>query len=137
FKDTFTGRLTALADVHRLLTGNKWKGVLLGDLAKAATYPYAPAYSSRVSVSGDDIILNNKAAQAFYMVVHELASNAAKYGAFSVPNGRVDIAWELKPEQKGQRLLFRWSESGGPPVAKPQRRGFGSELIERSMSYEL
>ena len=71
------------------------------------------------------------------LVLHELATNAAKYGAFSVPEGRVEIVWALRGEAAESRLILDWSETGGPPVQEPARRGFGRSLIERSVAYEL
>ena len=71
------------------------------------------------------------------LALHELATNAAKYGAFSVPEGRVEIAWKVQGGADPRRLILDWTEHGGPPVAEPERRGFGRSLIERSVAYEL
>jgi two-component sensor histidine kinase len=71
------------------------------------------------------------------MALHELATNAVKYGAFSVPGGNVHLTWQLEPVPEGRRLRVKWMERGGPPVATPERKGFGTRLIERSLAFEL
>ena len=85
FKESFTGRLSALANVHRLLTAQKWQGVLLCDLVESATRPYTEESGPRVNIDGDTVLLSSKGAQAFYMILHELTTNATKYGALSIP----------------------------------------------------
>jgi two-component sensor histidine kinase len=86
--------------------------------------------------AGRDVLLPPKAAVAFSMALHELATNAVKYGALSNGSGRVNVAWEVG-RGSGERLRFSWREAGGPPVQKPARRGFGSIMIERGLAREL
>jgi two-component sensor histidine kinase len=100
--------------------------------------PYGGLDSGRVSVSGEPIRLKPQQALGFGLALHELATNAAKYGALSVPHGRLDISWRAEPDATGQpRLAVDWLEQGGPAVEPPKRLGFGSRLIERSIRDEL
>lgn len=138
FKESFFGRLTALAEIHGLLTSEQWNGVSMRSLVETATGPFAQPGGPSVCARGSGITrLNSRAAQALYMVLHELSTNAMKYGALSTPEGRVDIEWELDSSDAQGTLVLSWEESGGPPVAKPERKGFGSQLIEKTISYEL
>jgi PAS domain S-box-containing protein len=132
-RDAFLGRLQALSNTQTLLTGQLWQGARLRDLVASEVAPYG----ERASVAGPDLVLNAKAAQTLGLVLHELATNAAKYGALSVPGGRVSVAWEVSGEHPGSRLRLRWDEAGGPPVSPPQQRGFGQRLVEQAVSYDL
>lgn len=124
-KRVFEGRLQALAQAHRMLAEGAWEGALLADIINQEL----DAYSKRMSVSGCDLFVNTLAAQQFAMVIHELATNAAKHGALSAPEGRVSI--EGKTEKANGDTVFSllWKESGGPPVSKPKRKGFGSVIL--------
>jgi two-component sensor histidine kinase len=93
--------------------------------------------TQRFSAAGDDVRLQPKAALSLAMVFHELATNAAKHGALSTDAGRVSLTWQVEPFSKGSRIQLHWKESGGPPVAPPGRKGFGSRLIERGLAQEL
>jgi two-component sensor histidine kinase len=88
-------------------------------------------------MAGPDLMLSARTGLAMGMVMHELATNAAKYGGLSTPGGHVDVTWSLDGEGDGARLSLQWRESGGPPVTKPNRRGFGSRLIEHSIGNDL
>ena len=93
---------------------------------------------TRFSVDGDNVRLRPKPALTLAMVFHELATNAAKYGALSNDAvGHIDIAWKVEPTPKGKRMWLRWQESGGPPVALPNRKGFGSRLIKGGLAQDL
>jgi PAS domain S-box-containing protein len=118
------GRVSALARAHNLLAQNRWKGGDLGDIIDEETAGYG--HASRIRKSGPQIWLGSDAVQPISLIVHELATNAVKYGALSVPEGRVDITWDVRQDC---RLDFRWAESGGPFVVKPISHGFGSTLI--------
>ena len=133
--ETFEDRLIALSEAHDLLTRDSWEGAPLRDVAERALLPFGPdeGRAGRIGVVGPDVRLGPKAAITLAMTFHELATNAAKYGALSDGQGRVDLAWE----RAGDRLRLRWQESGGPPVRPPARRGFGSRLIERGIAAEL
>ncbi len=124
FVEILMGRLHALARAHTLLAEALWAGA---DLKRLVEQELAAYGTGRVTISGAPHALGPESAQPVAMALHELATNAAKYGALSVPHGRVAIEWLRSPP--GQ-LLIRWTESGGPPVRQPARRGFGFELIE-------
>lgn len=126
----FEDRVVALSQAHNLLTQNAWTGADLGQLVAQTLGPYA----GRASAQGPSISLDPQAAVSISLVLHELATNAAKYGAFS-GDGLVEIAWRLRPE--AGRVELAWTERGGPPVAPPTREGFGSRLIRQSIEREL
>ncbi|HEX8263153.1 MAG TPA: HWE histidine kinase domain-containing protein, partial [Allosphingosinicella sp.] len=128
----FEARLMALSAAHNLLTEESWVGASLERVVKDATEHLA-GDSSRFDVEGEPLRLAPRAALALAMALHELGTNAAKYGALSVEDGRVSIRWALD----GDRLRFEWRESGGPTVVAPARRGFGSRLIERGLEADL
>jgi two-component sensor histidine kinase len=133
FAEALGGRLTALAKVHALLTESSWHGATLADLVAAETTPYHPRGSDHVTMQGDPVFLRPHAALTLSLALHELATNAAKYGALSVAHGRIDVSWW----REDANLIVGWVESGGPPVQPPSHCGFGSQLIERSVAYEL
>jgi two-component sensor histidine kinase len=126
----FEDRVVALSQAHNLLTENAWTGADLGRLIAQTLAPYG----DRAQANGPAISLDPQAAVSLSLVLHELATNAAKYGAFS-DGGRVEVVWRLRPDNRGLELL--WSESGGPPVTAPTREGFGSRLIRHSIEREL
>jgi len=131
FVERFEGRLAALAKAHEQLTLTRWSGA---DLASLAAAELSGLGAGQASWSGPDIFLTPKAANAISLALHELATNAAKYGALSVPGGRVRLSWRQPPEGG---FTIDWLESGGPPVAPPTRKGFGSVLIDRVAGREL
>jgi two-component sensor histidine kinase len=133
FAEALSGRLAALSKVHALLTDSSWHGATLADLVTAETTPYCSQESENVTVQGDPVLLRPQAALTLSLTLHELATNAAKYGALSVPGGRINVSWR----RAGELLIISWAESGGPPVQPPSHRGFGSKLIERSVAHEL
>jgi two-component sensor histidine kinase len=132
----FEARLFALSHAHQLLTREHWEGVDLSDLALQILEPFKSrsGEADRFSVSGTDIRLKPKLALSLGMAFHELAGNAAKYGALSNSAGRVSLAWQRRPED---RLRLVWRERDGPRVHRPTRRGFGSRLIERGLANDL
>ncbi len=132
----FGGRLMALSKAHDLLTKDRWKGVQLCDLIRQELAPYASS-GARTIIEGPDVRLPPNMAVPLGMALHELAINAAKYGAFSNEAGRVQVEWELAESGNAPLLRLRWAEQGGPPVKKPARQGFGSRLIERGLSRQL
>lgn len=138
FHETFESRLMALSATHNILTRELWESASLQDILNAEMIPYGGLDNGRVSVSGEPIRLKPQQALGFGLALHELATNAAKYGALSVPHGRLDISWRAFPDAAGQtRLAVDWVEQGGPAVEPPKRLGFGSRLIERSIKDEL
>lgn len=134
-----TDRLIALARAHDVLTDEKWTGASLRDIACQAAAPYcSPDHRDRFVIEGPAVSMSPRSAIAVALALHELATNAAKYGALSVPGGRVRIAWVTETLDGGDiGLRMSWRESGGPVVAPPRTRGFGSRLIERGLAAEL
>jgi PAS domain S-box-containing protein len=131
----FSGRLAALSRAHDLLATRSWRGASLRALLEASLAPYAGA-ARRVTLGGDDLLLTPRAAQTLTLAFHELATNAAKYGALSERGGVLDVRWTPAPDDPSQ-LLLDWRESGGPALERPARRGFGSRLVAQSVEHEL
>jgi two-component sensor histidine kinase len=129
-------RIVAVGRAHDVLTREHWDSADLRELAVSILEPYLAAPHDRVELLGPDLRLNPRAAVAVAMVLNELMTNAAKYGALSQQDGRIRLAWKLGNETPAQ-LHLDWSETGGPPVHPPSRRGFGSSLIEQSIRREL
>ncbi len=134
---TFEARLLALASAHDVLTRENWSGAHLRDIVDVSLKPYASGPGTRFDIVGPDVLLAPKAALAIAMALQELATNAAKYGALSRNYGRVGVHWEVLESPNAPRLHLRWTETGGPPVALPKDKGFGSRLIERNLGIEL
>jgi two-component sensor histidine kinase len=135
-RDDIEGRLLALSRAHDVLTRESWEGANLAELVAQALEPYGGPALDRVAARGPDVRLPPRMALALAMALQELATNAAKYGALSNAVGRVELDWNVSAGA-APRLALRWSERGGPPVRPPKRRGFGSKLIERSVSLDL
>jgi two-component sensor histidine kinase len=139
FAAAVTGRVAAMARAHALLSRERWRGAELRALLAEELAPYTLGWADRVRLEGPPLHLTLDAAQPFSMVLHELATNAAKYGALSVPSGRLDVGWEVPAEGGNGTLTLRWIETGAPPPpptaarAAPVRQGFGSRLVERSL----
>ena len=138
-REALTARLHALSKAHDVLTDEKWAGAGLHEIAWQAAAPYDPEGDRhRFEIAGPPVNLPPKSAIAVALAFHELATNAAKYGALSVPGGRVRIYWTTSPSDGGgARLTLTWTESGGPPVTAPRAAGFGTRLIERGLADEL
>lgn len=138
FRGSFEGRLIALSKAHDQLTMHHWESADLRQLLSGSLAPYAGA-TQQVVLRGEDIVLRPRTVLTLAMAFHELSTNAAKYGALSAPGGRVEIRWEtLRSTETGaSRLRIDWCEQGGPPVAEPKSRGFGSRFIEGSIKAEL
>jgi PAS domain S-box-containing protein len=132
-KSAFSARLRALADAHDLLALESWGRASLHDVVSRALQPFNEKHRERFRVDGPPMRLEANKSLLLTMTLHELATNAVKYGALSNGKGRIDIGWTL-PE--ADRLQLVWRESGGPPVVPPQKRGFGSLLIERAFEAE-
>jgi PAS domain S-box-containing protein len=129
----FDARLQSLARAHDLLTHGNWEAASLRSVVSEALSAYP---TDRLDINGPEISVSPKAVVAIALIVHELATNAAKYGALSAEAGKVSVSWKLEG-QPDPYLILLWSESGGPPVAPPSRRGFGSRLIEAMSSGQL
>jgi two-component sensor histidine kinase len=137
FHQTFLGRLQALARMHKALSRTHWEGVGLRPLVSQTLEAYQSDHPGRVQISGDDVTLPARAASPLAMALHELATNAVKYGALSVPQGSVRVEWTLADAEGVPHLSLLWTESGGPAVTPPEESGFGSELIQGGIAYEL
>ena len=123
-------RLHSLAETHVMLVDNEWQGADIAEIVGTEMSPYA----DRVTMEGPSLNLGPKAAQNFALAVHELATNAAKYGALSNATGQVHISWSVGGSNGYGLFNFRWQERGGPPVTPPKRKGFGSIVLERIMA---
>jgi PAS domain S-box-containing protein len=133
FVESFMGRLQSIARAHALLTENRWKGAELKRLLEEELEAFRSAEAAdRVSLFGPPVTLPPGAAETLSMTLHELATNSAKYGALSVPAGRLSVEWSK--DASGQ-VTLRWMEAGGPPVQPPSRQGFGTRLISRTAGH--
>jgi two-component sensor histidine kinase len=136
-RGTFEGRLGALAEAHNLLSREKWQGSELQDVVGRVLQPYLLNNPGRIRMFGPKVPLSPRLAVVLSMIVHEIATNAAKYGSLSNEGGTVALDWEVTTEGGKRKLRLIWAEAGGPPVTAPVRRGFGSRLIERSARDQL
>jgi len=136
-REKFEGRLGALAEAHNLLSTEKWQGSELQDVVKRVLQPYLLNNPERMKMFGPHVPLSPRVAVILSMIVHEIATNAAKYGALSNDSGTVTVDWEVITENATKKLRLIWTEAGGPHVTAPVQRGFGSRLIERSARDQL
>jgi two-component system, chemotaxis family, CheB/CheR fusion protein len=137
FGKIFNGRIRALATAHELVSHGGWRAVSLVDLIKKELTPYATG-PERLLAQGPPVSLRPSAAISLGMVLHEMATNATKHGALSVETGRLSVQWAMQDIDGAPHLVLHWVESGGPKVTQmPERRGFGSELMERQLRHDL
>jgi two-component sensor histidine kinase len=136
-KEAVELRLLALSRAHDVLTRESWDGADLIEVVERALGPYQIGNENRLHVTGPHVRLTPRMALALSMALHELATNAVKYGALSNRTGTIAVSWTVQNGAAPPRLTLRWMETGGPPVAPPRRRGFGSRLIERSLAQDL
>ncbi|WP_127076032.1 CheR family methyltransferase [Rhodomicrobium lacus] len=137
FADAFQSRLMALSKTHNLLTESHWKGASLRRIFASELSPYdQDCDNPRFTLDGESVNLTPGQAQMLGMAVHELTTNAAKYGALSTKSGRVEVTWSVDRSGAEEVARIQWVEIGGPPVKPPTRSGFGSELIEDGLSFE-
>jgi two-component system CheB/CheR fusion protein len=134
FVELFEGRLSTLARAHQLLVKSNWEGTEFGELVRHQLAAYMNDDPQRLRLEGEPMILPADFATPFGLVLHELATNAAKYGAFSATTGQVQLSWALGKTNGARMFNVTWRESGGPPVSAPSKKGFGGSLIERSLS---
>lgn len=137
FLAAFSARLQALGAAHNLLSDREWRGIGLRELIGLETKPFDDVARPRIDVAGEDAMLPPDQAMGLGLILHELGSNALKYGALSRAAGRVAIAWRIEMRGATRFLLLKWEESGGPAVEPPQSYGFGSILIRRSLAKVL
>ena len=134
---TLDARLQSLARAHDVLTRESWEGADMVNVVADALASFQSSGFRRFTIAGPSLRLSPRMALAFVMALHELATNAVKYGALSVDAGRVAVNWDQLDGPAGPRLWFRWEEIGGPPVQAPSRRGFGTRVIERALGAEF
>jgi two-component sensor histidine kinase len=137
FYHAFVGRIISLANTHTLLTEAVWQTASLREIMEKELKPYNDARGGRVILNGPAVDLPSEAAVPIGMALHELSTNAAKYGALSAKGGQVLISWDAEPEDEGIRLKLLWEERGGPAVSPPTRQGFGSRLLHRVLATQL
>jgi len=135
-RQVLLGRLDALAGTHDLLFESRWQGADLRSLA-VALRPFAAERAEAIEIDGASVRLDARQALSVTLVLHELATNAAKYGALSVPEGRIRLSWQVEDAEGGKQLRLLWQERHGPPVTPPKTTGFGTELIQRAFGFEL
>ena len=137
-REALTARIAALGQSHGMLIDERWSGASLKQVVDGAIGLHgARTVTDRFKVAGPSVRLGPRQMLAMSMALHELGTNAAKYGALSVPNGRVEIAWTTTRRSNSRWLRLHWQELGGPPVLPPTRRGFGSKLIKRALKEAL
>jgi two-component system CheB/CheR fusion protein len=137
FGNNFMGRVNALAAAYTLLSRDNWTEVPLRDVLLEELRPFIGTDQHEVNIAGPPLFLKPRGALAFGMVVHELVTNAVKYGALSVPSGKIAIEWEVESRDDGDHIVWRWIEQNGPPITAPAAQAFGLSLIERSLNHEL
>jgi len=135
FVTALEGRIRSMATTQELLSASRWQGISLTELVRCELAPYAT--SNNTKINGPDVILKPEAGQAVAMVLHELATNAAKYGALSTKEGRVSIQWDLRRNGHPTHLVLEWKEIGGPPVVAPDKSSFGMSTICDLIPYEF
>jgi two-component sensor histidine kinase len=132
YRQSLLARIQSMMHAHQLLRRLNWSGAAVTDLIADQLKPYATSHNNRIE--GSEILLNPDATQAVSMVIHELTTNAVKYGALSVPEGHITVSWKREPERG---LVLRWSEQDGPEVKAPQREGYGTRLIRELLKFEF
>ena len=136
FQESFSHRVRALAKVNNILTSANWTDAAVRELL-LSEIALRTVGDGQALLEGPDIRLRPRAAMALHMAIHELCTNSAKYGALSTPLGKVRVAWSVEERMSHKEFRLLWEESNGPPVAPPRRQGFGSELLHKTVGYEL
>ena len=134
FVSALDDRIKSLGRTHELLSHNRWHGVSLEEIVRRELAPYT---AGNVAIGGPRVTLKADAAQAVAMVLHELATNAAKYGAFSKRGGRLSLRWRWLRNGSSGRLAIEWQELGGPPVQVPSQSGYGTSIVRELIPFEL
>jgi len=136
FATALEGRVQSMARTHELLSARRWRGISVTELVRRELAPYAT--SGNTKIDGPEVILKPEASQVIAMVLHELATNAAKYGALSTQNGCVSIRFRQRPNgHPRSHLVIEWQEVGGPSVITPGKPGYGTRTIRNQVPYEL
>jgi two-component sensor histidine kinase len=129
----FAGRLAALSNVHAVVFESGGEAVSLATIVDVTVSPYRQEGSSRIDAKGPDLIIDRGAGTTLALCLHELATNAIKYGALSQPDGHVDLHWQLKRANDDPLLIVEWSETGGPPVSPPSSLGYGTKYMRSAL----
>jgi PAS domain S-box-containing protein len=138
FHQAFEGRLIALSQAHDQLTRQRWQSADFRDIVKGATAPHLSRPDEQIAIEGETVTVSPRTALTMALVLHEMTTNAAKYGALSAPKGRIEIGWRVEPRPPKSPLLhIEWRERNGPPVEAPAKPGFGSRFIQGSVTAEL
>jgi len=137
FKDTLIGRIGALARTHLLLGGGPREAAPFITMLRSELDPFDDGSGRRIALSGPEVYIAPRLAVMLGMAIHEMTTNSAKYGALSVLGGRVEVTWSVIIDAEKRSLKFDWVESGGPPVSEPERRGFGSQLLEHVLPRQI
>ncbi len=137
FSQVFLGRIQALTSAYALLSREGWSPVSLREVLTEQLKPFKTDEDDNITMTGPNLVLEPRAALALGIAVHELTTNAAKYGALSVSQGNVGVTWRSQPGPNGDDLVLDWVERNGPPVSAPKQYGFGMMLIERGLAYDL
>jgi two-component system CheB/CheR fusion protein len=137
FREAFLGRLHALAHGHSMLLETDWQGISLETLVENAVEAYRIDRPDAIDIEGEFVSLTPQQGLGLSLVLHELGTNAVKYGALSHRNGRLRIFWRTEKDREKARVRLCWEERGGPPVTPPSEKGFGSLLIERVCTLQL
>ena len=135
FVAALEGRIRSMATTQELLSARRWRGISLTELVRCELAPYAT--SNNTKLNGPEVMLKPEAGQAIAMVLHELATNAAKYGALSTKEGRVSICWDRRLNGYPPRLVLEWQEIDGPAVEAPGKLSYGTSTIRDLIPYEL
>jgi two-component sensor histidine kinase len=135
FVQSLDRRIQSMAAAHTLLSENSWQRIGLKALVRAELGRYATG--ANVRISGTDVVLTSAETQALAAALHELATNAAKYGALSIPGGQVSVSWDRKPNGRAATLILEWREHDGPPVASEVQSSYGTDLIRNLIPHEL
>jgi PAS domain S-box-containing protein len=137
FVEAFEGRLASLAATHDMLAKGQWSGASLKELIQRQLSAFVGDRPARLALSGRDLILSPGDASTLSLIMHELGTNASKYGSFSTPTGTVSICWQVLDDDQMEVLRLDWRESGGPPVTPPETTGFGSMLLRSTATVDL
>lgn len=137
FRHRYGERIASLARSHDLLVERNWTGISIAELVQTQLAPFVDSMERRVTAAGPPLLLNPEGGQNIGMALHELATNASKYGALSSPTGTITVTWAIGPGDRGPQLTIRWQEMGGPPVAQPARTGFGHVVVEQIVATAL
>jgi len=136
FTQALDGRVKSMARTHELLSASRWRGISVAEIIQRELAPYIK--DGNTEINGPEVVLRAETGQVMAMVVHELATNAAKYGALSTQHGRVSIRWGQPSNGHGHApLVFEWRETGGPGVVAPQKSGYGTSTIRDVIPYEF